>query len=221
MRAWTVTDLVFDPITHTTRLPDGTDVPHVTHVLQSVGVSTDFVALAGQGPRVESRLSYARDRGTAVHADCHAYDDDDLVWATVDVVVRPYVEAWARVRDTHRLEPLRRERRVYHPTYEYAGILDGIFYSHQTGHRVLIDIKTGNPEDAAAHLQTAAYAEADQHTYGEQIEERWAVWLRPDKLVPYTIFNYSSRPDAYLDFNKWLACLTVFREQPIRRRKIR
>lgn len=156
-----------------------------------------------------------------MHADCHAYDDNDLIWGSVDVAVRPYVEAWARVRETHRLRPLSRERLVFHPIYMYVGIIDGEFIAERVNKRVLIDIKTGDPDSAAAHLQTAAYAEAAHQSHHETIDERWAVWLRPDKLVPYTIINYSARPDAYLDFNKWLACLTVFREQPVRRKKVR
>jgi hypothetical protein len=160
--------------------------------------------------------------GSAVHADCHSYDDNDLNWGTVDVRVLPYVEAWAQVREDRGLVPLTgtREQRVYHPVYHYTGIIDGVFsLASDTTARILLDIKTGNPDDAAAHLQTAAYAEAWASMHPEEcITARWAVWLRPDRSVPYSIVDYSARPDAYADFQRFLACLTVYTEQPARRR---
>ena len=214
----TVADLVYDAATHTSRLPNGLDVPHVTAVLSAVGVSTNFEDLAQISQRLEDAIRMACARGTAVHADCHAYDDGDLAWETVDGRVRPYVEAWAACREAKGLKPLTRERRIFHPLYLYTGITDGIFRWKRS--RVLIDIKTGDPEDAAAHLQTSAYGAAWDHEHpSEPIDARWAVRLVPGRRVPFRITNYTAadRYERHLDLPTWLACLTVYRAQPVRR----
>ena len=224
---WTSADLRYDPNTHTSTLPDGTPVPHVTAVLSATGLSEDFDRLSGTAPRVAAAVQLARHRGTAVHADCHAFDDDDLQWATVDPRVRPYVLAWAEARGALWLHPLAhaRERHVFHPLYRYTGILDGVFLRqapNQPARHVLVHLKTGDPEAAAAHLQTAAYKAAwDAEHPDEPVDERWAIWLRPERAVPYTVENYTARLEQCLhDFPKFLAALTVYNEQPARRRRI-
>ena len=93
----TASELLFVPETHEYRTPDGVSVPSVTQILRGVGVSADFKAVA------PGTLEYRRQLGTAVHADCHAYDDNDLDWATVDVRVKPYVEAWCQFREAKAL----------------------------------------------------------------------------------------------------------------------
>lgn len=215
---FTVDDITFDPVTHTSTLPDGRPVPHVTAVLEAVGVATDFEELADMGPRMADQIRFASARGTAVHADTHAYDDNDLMWETVDPLVLPYVQAWVTCREQLGLVPLAhgRERRLYHPVYHYTGITDGVFMRGER--RILPDLKTGDPESAAAHLQTAAYESAWNFMHLEQqIDERWAIWLRPGRKVPYTIINYTARQDAWQDFQKWQAALCVYNEQPGRR----
>ena len=219
---YTVDDVVYDPVTHTSALRDGRPVPHVTAILEATGVSTDFEALAEMGPRVAERIEAAGLRGTAVHADCHAYDDDDLDLAQCHAVVRPYVEAWVTCRDSLGLVALAhaRERRVYHPGQNYTGILDGIFmrFKGYKQQRILLDLKTGDPESAAAHLQTAAYEAAWNLAHPDQkVNERWAVWLRPGRPVQYTIINYTAAPDAWQDFARFQAVLCTYNEQPSRR----
>lgn len=217
---YAVTDLRYDPDQHRTWRPDGVEVPHVTAILEAVGVSADFRALAATHPRVARAIEFAAARGSAVHADCHAYDDSDLIWETVDPAVGPYIQAWAAFRKDKGLTPITRERRLYHPAYNYTGTLDGVFWSRPL-RRVLVDIKTGDPEDAGAHLQTAAYEMAWNHEHpADTIDERWAVWLRPDRRrAPYSVINYTAQTDGHLDAYKWQACLTVYYEQPGRRRR--
>lgn len=206
-------DLRYDPETHTTTLPDGTDVPHVTHILDAVRVRTDFEELSDLGPRHAERIKLAGARGTAVHADCHAYDDDDLDWDMVDERVRPYVEAWAQFREDKGIRPMVRERRLFHRRHRFTGIMDGLFVTLD-GRQIIADIKTGDPAAAAGHLQTAAYQLALEDMQPDLVvHERWAVWLRPGRTVPYTVENYSARPDAATHMFRFLACLTVYREQ--------
>lgn len=213
-----IDDLTYDPVKHETHTHDGRAVPHVTAVLSAVGVSTDFAELAGISTYLGENIETARARGNAVHADCHAYDDDDLVMSTVHPAVRPYVDAWVFFRGAMGIEPEVRERRLFHSTFFYTGIMDGIFWRGGRGH-VLIDIKTGDPEDSACHLQTAAYESAWRAMTGiKEPIERWAVQLTPRNRVPYRIKDYSGRPSAASDLGKWLACLCVYNEQRVRRR---
>lgn len=218
IQALTAAALSFNADVHEYRLPSGLVVPSVTHILKAVGVSTDFEAIAEASPRMASRIDEKRTLGTTVHADCHAFDDCDLEWNTVDPEVRPYLEAWASFRENVRLVPTARERRVFHPALFFCGTLDGIFLD-TNGRRILVDIKTGDPDDAAAHLQTAAYEGAYLVEHPDQpIDERWSVRLCPKNVVPYRITNYSRRLDAWRDFSKFQACVTVFHEQAARRR---
>lgn len=212
-------DLLFYPETHEYFTPPGRDgglaVPNVTTILSAVRASVDFDALERVRPGV---VEFRRQLGTAVHHDCHAYDDEDLDVATVDARVRPYLDVWGLVRMNKRLRPVTRERRVYHDKLGFCGTLDGIFEIVDTGQRILADLKIGDPEDAAAHLQTAGYEAAYRHEFpDERIDERWSIQLCPGLATPYRIQRYRD----FRDFGKFQACLTVFHEQPARRRKIR
>jgi hypothetical protein len=96
--------------------------------------------------------------------------------------------------------------------------MDGIFWRGGRGH-VLIDIKTGDPEDSACHLQTAAYEAAWRAMTGfSDPIERWGVQLTPKNRIPYRIKDYSGRADGLRDAGKWLACLCVYNEQRGRRK---
>lgn len=120
--------LQFDAEAHAYTLPGGVRVPSVTELLRATGLATDFEALSDLGPRVASAVAAKRSLGSAVHADAHAFDDDDLDWSTVDPLVQPYLEAWVAFRTNYpHLRPAARERRVYHPALHYAGTLDAIF----------------------------------------------------------------------------------------------
>lgn len=138
----------------------GAIVPGVTHILKATGMSLDFEHM-GLGRKVEHAVQLKRDIGSALHADTHAYDDNDLVWETVNEEVRPFLECWVTFRDHYPfLRPATRERLVYHPGYRYAGTLDGIFlYPHESN----ADI---------------------------EITERWSVQLIPGKRIPYQVKPY-------------------------------
>lgn len=222
----TIEQLVYDVERHATTAPDGRDVPHVTAVLGATGISVDFSALAAENQRIAAHVANATLRGRAVHMDCHAYDDDDLVWASLDSRVKPYVEAWADAREKIGLVPLThaRERRIFDPHTFYTGILDGVFERRDRFkrlRRVLVDIKTGDPDDAAAHVQTAAYERPWNDAHPElSIDERWAIQLLPGRRVPYKVFDYSSRPLAHQDYGLWQAALCVYNNQADRRSRL-
>jgi hypothetical protein len=209
----TGSDLRFDAERHEYRLPDDRVVPNVTSILRATGVSVDFEEISTLSSKLRDAIDYRRALGTAVHADCHAFDDNDLDWSAVHDAVKPYVEAWTVFREQKNLQPRARERRVFHPGDFYCGTLDGLF-EQPNGRLVLVDIKIGDPHDAAAHLQTAAYLAAYEHEAALVTNaERWAVRLIPERRIPYDIVQYSN----WQDINKFRAVLTTFYEQPARR----
>jgi len=204
--------LTFDPTKHEYWL-DGRIVPSVTQILKATGVSTDFDALGAMSDRLHGQIELKRDLGSALHQDIHAFDDGDLVWETVDDRVLPYLEAWTIFRENTGLKPLARERMVFHPALNYCGTLDGIF-ERPDGARVLLDVKTGDPHDAAANLQTAGYQLAYACEHPDLfIVERQSVQLQPDRKVPYLVTPYRD----FSDFATWSAIVTTYWNQSGRR----
>jgi hypothetical protein len=82
---YTSADLRFDPFAHTTSLPDGRDVPHVTKILAEVGVAIDFEEVMTLSRRHRAQVEDRRELGTVVHAALHYVDDNDLAWDTLSV----------------------------------------------------------------------------------------------------------------------------------------
>lgn len=207
----TATALHFDPVAHVYTM-HGRRVPGVTEILKAVGVSVDFEALAATSASRAEAIAAKRELGHAVHADAHAFDDDDLVWESVDPRVEPWLRAWATFRENTGLRPSTRERRVFHPRLWFAGTLDGIFTTPQ-GRRILVDIKTGDPDDSGCQFQTAAYQAAYQLEYPDDpIHERWGVQLLPGRPVPYDIRPYRD----WRDFQTFQAFVTTYTHQQAR-----
>lgn len=207
-------DLQFDKLAHAYRLPTGEPVPSVTQILSAVGVSRDFEELGGRSAATAAAIDRKRELGHALHADAHAFDDDDLILESVDTAVRPYLDAWIEFRRNTGVRPLVRERRVFHAVWRYAGTLDGVFVTPQ-GASVLVDIKTGDPTDSGCQWQTAAYAEAFQREFPTmRIALRWGVQLVPGLTVPYRVHPYSDWRDV-LDFQ---AFTTTYYRQFSRRK---
>lgn len=155
----------FDPALHRYTV-GGVVMPGVTDILRATGVSCDFEDLSAMSRRVGHAIQLKRDIGTALHADAHSYDDNDLDLADVDDQVRPYLDAWIEFRARHpHLRPALRERRLHHPGLRYCGTTDAIF------------VEQGAPED-------------------EPIHERWSVQLYPSKTKrPYAITVYDDWGD--------------------------
>lgn len=205
-------ELTFDAATHTYRF-GGEVVPSVTQILGATGVSLDFAELGQMSAKVRGAIELKREIGSVLHADAHAWDDNDLDIDTVDPRVRPYLDAWITFRANSGVTPDLRERRLYHSGYRYAGTLDGIFLHN--GRRVLIDIKTGDPADSGCQFQTEAYRQAYiSANPGAEIHERWGVQLIPGRAIPYQIFPYTDWRDA----NTWQSIVTTFYAQHARRR---
>lgn len=196
---WTGADLIFEPDGHSYRLPlSGVVVPSVTQVLSAVGVSMDFHGLGAMGERIATAIERKRAIGHALHADAHAYDDHDLDWTTVHPDVLPYLQAWVTFRQNLGFLPIQRERRLYSPALGVCGTLDAVGY-RQTDleHRILVDLKTGDPEDAGARYQTGGYQLLWEAEHPDApICERWSVQLIPGRQIPYQIHPYTDWTDG-------------------------
>jgi hypothetical protein len=206
--------LTFDEARHEYRV-HGEVVPSVTRILQATGVSLDFEALGGLRGTVAEAIARKRSLGGALHADIHAYDDRDLDWSSVHPDVRPYVEAWATFREHKTLEPIARERRLFHPSLRYAGTLDAILTGPDLPRPVIADVKTGDPEDAGARYQLAGYQLAYACEHPNALEfERWSVQLTPGRRVPYRVTPYTD----WQDVATWQAIVATYYAQAARRR---
>lgn len=119
----------FEPAGHIYRhAGSGRILPSVTEILKSVGVSVNFDDIRSMGRDRAHAVDLKRDLGIALHADAHAYDDNDLDLSTVHEEVKPYLDAYVSFRQAYAsLRPATRERIVYEPAYQYVGTLDGIF----------------------------------------------------------------------------------------------
>lgn len=170
---------------------DGARVPSVTQVLKDSGL----IRLDGIPPFI---LEAALKRGSTCHQLIHYYNENDLDWSSVDVAYRGYIDGWVSFREQHRVMPLLCEHRVASPRHRVAGTIDLLCEIDNEGW--LLDFKTGNPEDVAADLQTAAYVglSTEWRVVDEQLSDafsrfsRWrraSVRLRKDgsfRLIEYS-----------------------------------
>lgn len=155
--------LHFDEPTHVYRVGI-VPVPSVTQVLRDAGISTNFQQLVEDGKLSQTQLQEKREVGRAVHVATHYYDLGELKPGTIDPRVDPYLQAWISFREVTGFKPYVLETFLHHPGYLVAGMLDRAgrferFEDLKPFDLHIVDIKTGDPEDAAADWQTAAYAE--------------------------------------------------------------
>jgi len=125
---------------------EGKPVQSVTQILKSAGLIDD-----------QWFTEAARRRGQYVHEAAQYLDEEDLNWENVDPILQPYLRAYEKFKAETGFIPILIEKRLYNPTYQYAGTLDrtGVFKTRQ---EVLIDIKSGSVAPWAA-LQLAGYNE--------------------------------------------------------------
>lgn len=182
----------FDPADHSYYLGDKRLIG-VSEAIQAAGLK-DF-------SRIETDvLEHARQRGTAVHAACHFFDQGDLDWDSVSEEIKPYVLAWERFSLDFPLEWSEVEKPLYHATHGLAGTPDRV--TDKPG-RTITDIKTYRP-DAVTGVQLAAYSLL---RFGPQpaydAPKRRAVWLKDDGK--YSLTEYTDRGDEAV----FMACLTI------------
>jgi hypothetical protein len=95
-------------------------------------------------------------RGRLVHLACEYYDKNQLDESTVDIQIRPYIDAYVKFRKDTDFEPIHIEHPLYHPSYFYAGKPDRIGPLYDA--HVIIDLKSG-AKSKVDELQGAAYFE--------------------------------------------------------------
>jgi hypothetical protein len=142
--------LTFDPETHTYTL-DGLVVPSVTQVLRASGL-VDF------GSIPPTLLDAAQLRGTKVHQAVQYFNEHDLdvgEFCGTFPAYAGYLQSWIALFASGRLKTCLCERRVASRKHRYAGTIDWL--GEFDGRGALIDFATGDPEDVAKDLQTAAY----------------------------------------------------------------
>jgi hypothetical protein len=187
--------VTFEPIGHIYRCA-GRVIPHVTGVLDGL---TDYSMV------VPHHMEIARQRGTAVHAlvefTAQGIPCDTPEWMT------PVAEYWDQFCAESGFRMIASERRVYHPTYDYAGTLDLVCELPKTKLKGvgILDVKRSFMGGKTIGYQTAAYAEAYQAGGGEKINWRAALRLREDS--PYRLATYPDKGD----FSKFLTCLAYMR----------
>lgn len=197
--------LTFEPTAHAYTL-DGAPVRSVTQLLALVGLGFDVNAVP------PSILDTARVRGTVVHQAVHYWNDRDLDVDTFEhdfPAYAGYLRSWIRPFESGRLQTVLCEHRVAHTSPNFAGTFDwlGTF----DGDAALLDFATGDPTDAAKHLQTAAYVLAarqwaqqdDQSVLRAFLEQhlyvaRYAVRLRADGGYP--LLTAYDNPRDYTNF---------------------
>lgn len=195
----------FDEAAHVYRV-NGEVWPSVTQVLSRAGL----INFEGVPDHI---LKGAQARGTRVHRAMHYLTEGTLDESTVDDHDRGYVEAGKSFLRDSQFEVLQQETRLLHPKYRYCGTTDIVGWWRELP--AVGDYKTGDPDDVAADLQIAAYAEALRET--PPVEWFDFTPTTPIQRVSIRLFkdgHYSA--ELYTnprDFATFLACLTVVREQ--------
>lgn len=181
---------------------NGKPVPGVTRAL---GDLTDYSFVKPDA------LERARQEGEAIHAMVELYLKDDLDEDTLPAWLAPRLAALKKLIADTQFKVRASEKRVYHPTYGYAGTLDltasMIVGSKAKAVEALLDVKRSFAAGAAIGLQLAAYQAAENAGRASQgvipqVTHRYALQLRADGSYRLELFEDST------DFMVFLACLT-------------
>ena len=203
-------------------------VPGVTTILQcinkpalmpwAIGVTRDYWLAAIEAGRTDYKAIHkeswtankriakdAADIGSNVHhyAECH-FKKLQLPDLLSDQAKRG-VEAFHKWLDSHKVEILSSERRVFSQEYYYAGTCD--FVAKIDGVLGVGDIKTSSGIYPEMRFQTAAYQHALQEEKGIKFPVRWII--RFDKKTGE--FEAKSFYDFDLDFAGFKAALELHR----------
>jgi hypothetical protein len=150
---------------------DSKPVRSVTQILKKVGlINFDRIP--------PSILEAARQRGTIVHRAIHFANENDLDvfrFASEFPAYSGYLQSWLRLLKSGRLVTRFCEHRVACRSPRFSGTFDwlGLF----DGQAAILDFATGDPNDAAKHLQTCAYVLAARAWKTEPGEEPLRAFL--------------------------------------------
>ena len=159
-------DLAFDADAHAYTL-GGVRIPSVTQVL-SFGQDLSRI------PR------WTAERGTAFHLATEYLDQDDLDWDSLDPLVRPHVEAYAKWKQHAKPTFMLSEWKVWGEIdgLRFAGTVDRVICPNPHEQEV-IDLKSGQPRKEHG-AQLAAYSAALQQREGLMIRGCKGVYCLKD-----------------------------------------
>ena len=179
----------------------GVRVPSVTQVL------ADLTDLSMIPP---AALETARQKGVAVHKMVELDAKGDLDEANLPDWMAPVLVEWRKFVAQSGFRVIDSEKKVWHPTYRYAGTLDLFGELQHVPALAYIDVKRSFLAGKVTGLQLSAYQAAD---VAEHKDRRAALRfaLRLKEGEPYRMQQFS---DAN-DFNVFAACLIrhKFKEQ--------
>ena len=180
MQAKPVEGWTFTEEGHTFRDKNGSPVPSLTQILDSVGI-VDYSSVP------EGRLAFKRDIGDAVHYATKYRDLDTLDYSTVQPQWANYLVAWEQFLEDTGFVPEEIEKPG---VYSYSGmvygcIIDRIGRFPGIKHRALVEIKCAYAEEPSWAIQLAGQELSIAKAENEFIA-RIAVQLKPDRT--YKIF---------------------------------
>jgi len=193
--------LTFEPLEHR-YFWDGKPIPNVTRAL---AVLLNFSRIPADV------LERARQEGVHIHTMAELYFNHDLDETTLPNWMRPRLEALKTFESETGFICHATEKRVYHPSHQYAGTLDlaGEMPRLKQKGCSIVDIKRSLYAGSVIGYQTAAYQEAEnaerRRTKQPKIERRFALVLQPNGR--YKLTEYSEPRD----FRIFLACLTLLK----------
>lgn len=218
-------NLRFDPAPH--RYYSGlNELTGTTSVLKATGVSMDFEALVTRGFLTAAELAEKRELGHAAHAATHYYDEGSLRAESVDPRVLPRLQAWIDFREATGFVPALLETALWHPSLLLAGMIDRAgrftkFEGCDPRDLYTVDIKLGDPEDAGAEWQTAAYAtmlsvslSGRSDWYAPLLGARPTYSVELQANGRYKLHRYDRTLAAW---SEYVSFLTTFRRQHARR----
>lgn len=192
--------LRFDPDKHEYWLEDRR-LPSVSEIIAPI---VDYSMVP------EDRLTFARDRGTAVHKACELDDRGTLDDASVDDEhVRPFLEAYRRFRIEYEFEPVSIEEPRFCLMHGFAGTPDRfgsiLLPDAKTGRtrrvNAVLDLKTVAQMGPVTGVQLAGY-ELLLDRYGMRGEARIGLQLRKDGT--YRVRSYGNEVPTFLSLrNLW------------------
>lgn len=197
---------VFDPETHT-YYKDGQLVPSVTQVLPEIPdhleYNLNFIEKTALGTRVHGACDLINQLILGKKKPKPVLTKKIIQMAETQEQDIPYIEGWIAYVKESGIQVLRSEMRVYSEEFCFAGTLDVL--SRDKKGRAMEDIKTVTELKPQVALQLAGYLFAYNEEYGDDVQRRKAIQLKPDGT--YRMKEYPVKELAY-DTNVFLAKVT-------------
>lgn len=177
---------------------DNQRVPNVTSLLSEYGL-TDFSMVP------EARLEYKRVLGIAVHLATHLLDERRLDEDSLDIRIRPFVDAYRKFREVTGFDPRHSELKLFSRVWRFAGTLDrqGLFEWKGKEIEAILDLKCTWSLYPSNGPQTAAYQLLFEENHPERIRGRFCVQLK--ETGNYEVLQYADPSDK----NVFLSCIAL------------